>query len=220
MRSTIVLAMSFAVVAAIVGCGAKTDEPTVENEPSFEEQLLRAAGEYENWGRVDEHLNTSLVDCRAPSPARAHFSSSSDPDTHGRKLYTVFARQRSGYYVIPDGTAKIGQILVKESWTAEATTEVAPNTWYDHEKVVRTKGGNSFFPYSTKDGKVYKAAKPAGLFVMMKLDPKTPNTDEGWVYGTVTADGTTVTSSGRVESCMKCHQDAKQDRQFGMRTQE
>jgi hypothetical protein len=62
---------------------------------------------------------------------------------------------------------------------------------------------------------VYKAAKPAGLFVMMKLDPKTPGTDAGWVYGTLSADGKAVTAAGKVESCMKCHQDAKHDRLFG-----
>jgi hypothetical protein len=52
---------------------------------------------------------------------------------------------------------------------------------------------------------------------MFKLDPKTPGTDEGWVYGTVTADGKTVTSAGRVASRMKCHQEAPHDRLFGLK---
>jgi hypothetical protein len=51
---------------------------------------------------------------------------------------------------------------------------------------------------------------------MFKLDPKTPGTDEGWVYGTVSADGKQVTSAGRVESCMRCHQKAPHDRLFGL----
>jgi hypothetical protein len=51
---------------------------------------------------------------------------------------------------------------------------------------------------------------------MFKVDPKTKDTDNGWVYGTVTADGKKVTSSGKVESCMKCHQDAPHDRVFGL----
>jgi hypothetical protein len=47
------------------------------------------------------------------------------------------------------------------------------------------------------------------------MDPKTPGTDNGWVYGTVTADGKQVTSAGRVKSCMACHQRAPNDRVFG-----
>ena len=53
---------------------------------------------------------------------------------------------------------------------------------------------------------------------MFKLDPQTPDTDEGWVYGTVTPDGKKVTSAGKVESCMKCHQRAPHDRLFGLPT--
>ena len=51
---------------------------------------------------------------------------------------------------------------------------------------------------------------------MYKTDPKTPGTDEGWVYGTVTADGKKVTAAGRVQSCINCHQDARNDRLFGI----
>ena len=51
---------------------------------------------------------------------------------------------------------------------------------------------------------------------MMKLDPKTPGADDGWVYGTVSADGKTVTSAGRVASCMKCHE-TRPTRLFGLK---
>lgn len=60
-------------------------------------------------------------------------------------------------------------------------------------------------------------SKKFGLFIMMKLDPKTKGADQGWVYGTVSADGKTVSSSGRVESCMGCHVQTKNDRLFGMK---
>ena len=50
---------------------------------------------------------------------------------------------------------------------------------------------------------------------MVKLDPATPGTDEGWVYGTVSPDGKAVGAAGRVASCMKCHAEAKSDRLFG-----
>ncbi len=73
-----------------------------------------------------------------------------------------------------------------------------------------------FLPFAEKDGKIYHAAKQADLFIMFKVDPKTKDTDKGWVYGTVTADAKKVTSSGKVESCMNCHQDAPHDRLFGL----
>ena len=66
------------------------------------------------------------------------------------------------------------------------------------------------------DGRLYHAVQKKDLFIMYKMDPKTPGTDEGWVYGTVTADGQRATSAGLVGSCMKCHQQAPHDRLFGV----
>ena len=51
---------------------------------------------------------------------------------------------------------------------------------------------------------------------MFKAPPRTIGTDNGWVYGTVTSDGKTVTSAGRVATCMNCHKEAKHDRLFGL----
>ena len=51
---------------------------------------------------------------------------------------------------------------------------------------------------------------------MFKTKEGTPGTDRGWVYGTVSADGTTVTSVGLVKNGMQCHQDAPYDRQIGL----
>jgi hypothetical protein len=56
----------------------------------------------------------------------------------------------------------------------------------------------------------------AELFIMYKLDPETPDTDEGWVYGTVTGDGAALISGGRLASCMSCHLEAPHDRLFGL----
>ena len=52
------------------------------------------------------------------------------------------------------------------------------------------------------------------LFVMARVDSKA--SDAGWIYGTVNREGT-VTSAGRVESCMGCHVDAPHGRLFGLR---
>jgi hypothetical protein len=219
------------VAAALAGDSASI-------EPPFHKELKQAAAEYFAWGRVDDEFRWAPVFCRMPNPGRAYSSASDDAATHGRKLYSLFAKDRKNYLAMPiEKTAKVGQAIVKQSWVPEEITgEIADavrkigNVRHSLDgpaKIVVTehKGKDSaqhwerfdhFFPYVIKDDKVFKAAKQADLFVMLKLDPKTPNTDEGWVYGTVTPDGKTVTSAGRVASCMKCHVDAKADRLFGL----
>ena len=193
--------------------------PVKDPEEPFHKELLQAAKDYKAWGRVDDDPRWAPFDCRMPDPALARFSASKDADTHGQKLYSLFAKDRTAYVKLRgDRPVAVGQVVVKESWVPEETAEVRPGE-IDPAKVTRTKGtpgGDRFYPYATRGDKVFKASKPAGLFVMMKLDPKTPGTDVGWVYGTISADGKTVTAAGKVESCMKCHRDAKHDRLFGL----
>ena len=127
--------------------------------------------------------------------------------------------------------APIGQVIVKESWIPkEISVEVFTKlnqTAFRETGPVRTieekRFGDSIFdygdqllPFVSQKGKYYQAEKKAGLFIMMKLDPKTPGTDEGWVYGTIADDLKTVTSVGKVEKCMKCHQEAINDRLIGL----
>ena len=212
---------SAAVVAGIgmlISCVPAAPAP--ETDPPFHQELLQIAKDYKTWGRVDDPMRLAPYDCRMPPPAHAQFSGSTDTHTHGQKLYSLFAKDGEGYVRLTDKGAAVGQVIVKESWTAEEMKEMKAGTT-DWTKVVRTEdvgkgGGTHYYPYATKGDKVFKASKLAGLFIMMKLDPKTENTDAGWVYGTVSADGKTVTSAGRVESCVKCHQDAKHDRLFGL----
>lgn len=103
----------------------------------------------------------------------------------------------------------VGQTIVKESWQ--------PVEVQDNEKVPAIGPGTKFdFAFNSADGKPYRPGKQASLFIMVKTDPKTPGTDQGWVYGTVTRDGKRVTSAGRVQSCMGCHQSAPRDRMFGL----
>jgi hypothetical protein len=45
-----------------------------------------------------------------------------------------------------------------------------------------------------------------------------PGTDAGWIYATITPDGKTLTSAGRVQQCMDCHEAAPHDRLFGIQT--
>jgi hypothetical protein len=203
-----------AVGLLVLGGCSPGDDPKAEDEQPFHRELLQVAKEYEDWGRVDDDMRFAPQYCAMPNPSQAYVSRSTDADTHGQKLYSLFAKNRQEYRTF---ASPVGQAIVKQSWVPEEVTDVKPGD-VDSSKVIRTgqKHENRFYPYATKGDKVYRAAKPAGLFIMLKLDPKTPGTDDGWVYGTVSADGKTVTSAGRVESCMKCHQDAKHDRLFGL----
>ena len=81
------------------------------------------------------------------------------------------------------------------------TAALAPDT----KRKERDIGFDHFYPYVWNGDRVFKATKQADLFIMLKLDSKTPETDEGWVYATTTPDGQRVTAAGRIESCMNCH---------------
>lgn len=54
------------------------------------------------------------------------------------------------------------------------------------------------------------------LFVMWKTGGS--GTDDGWIYATLSPEGTEVTASGKLASCMECHESAKRDRLFGVTT--
>jgi hypothetical protein len=85
----------------------------------------------------------------------------------------------------------VGQIVVKAAFN--------PHRWHAAGKPPLAKG------------------LPKTLFIMFKLAPDTPGTDDGWVYGNVTPDGR-VTAGGRINRCMRCHtrdEDAR-DRMFGL----
>ena len=194
-----------------------------EDDKPFHKELLQVAKDYKTWGRVDDEARFGLLDCRMPEPAKAHVSASKDANTHGQKLYSLFAKEQFAYWALKGTTTvAVGQVVVKESWLAEEIKDAKPGKTDRKSIIVEGTGktADHFYPFATKDGKVFKATKPTGLFIMMKLDPKTPDTDEGWVYGTVSADLKTVTAAGKIESCMKCHQDAKNDRLFGLKVKE
>lgn len=182
------------------------EKDTAVNAERFHEPLLDIAKGYKKFAAVDPDARWAPQRCAAFQPRSQpgpRFSNSKDAETHGRKLYFLFAWDKTTYVGLEDKPVAVGQAIVKESW---APVE---------DKTVRKED----LPAASvidKDGKVYRAGKQGALFIMLKLDPKTPETDNGWVYGTVTADAKTVTSSGRVESCMSCHKEAKHDRLFGL----
>jgi hypothetical protein len=207
------------------------DEPVSEGTQRFHAQLLEIARTYKHYGRVDDEARWAPFLCRMPMPSVARFSASDEIDSHGRKLYFLFAKDRSSYVGKPKTPVSVGQVIVKESWLpVEVNKKKELNPWKDavHETVkldpaVRKKNPlagdqGAYLPYATNDGKLYHATKQAGLYVMYKTDKTTPGTDNGWVYGTITADGKKVTAAGAIQSCMACHQEAPRDRLFGLRS--
>ena len=53
-----------------------------------------------------------------------------------------------------------------------------------------TQTADHFYPYAKgEDGGVFRATEPAGLYLMWKVEPATPDTDEGWVYATILPSG-------------------------------
>jgi hypothetical protein len=203
----------------------------------FNERLLEIASSYERYGLVAPAVSWAPMDCafdigppvvgrQGPSPLapELRFSSGGDSASHGRKLYWLFVKEwpEGDSYVLPGRPNPVGQAVVKEAWAAEEVKgdDKPPKPL---RRKAKLRQGDKFveevalfLPDARKDGHRYRATRKTALFVMFKLDPETPDTDEGWVYGTVSADGKQVTSAGRVESCMRCHQKAPHDRLFGL----
>jgi len=225
----------------LVGCWEtnppKPDEGSVGSELMLEQlrpELLEIARTYEGFGRVDpRQLLWAPRYCQPPDsrPNTPALSASGDAETHGRKLYSLFVNmwpedaEPLGSYTSKTASP-VGQVIVKESWVPEVVTDPEAKREPVVKKVKRTRTAadgstepyevkDQFLPYAEKDGKWYRAAERGPLFVMMKLDPSTPGTDRGWVYGVVSPDGKEVQAVGRITSCMNCHEKAPHDRLFG-----
>ncbi len=188
----------------------------------FDEQIIQIARDYKQYGLVDDEARWAPWLCRMPLPARVRFSKSDDSETHGEKLYFLYAKNRDAYVEIENDKQEVGQVVVKESWhpketdkAIEAKGESDDDSGNDLAELLPP--GGSVITITEKDGQAYTTGESAGLYIMFKLEPDTAGTDNGWVYATVTADGNTITASGKVDSCISCHQDAPHDRLFGLR---
>jgi hypothetical protein len=118
-QSALTLLVASACLLAI-GCPQSSDDAEL-NSQSLNDQLLRAATEYKSWGVVVPNSRVAPMYCRAPGPASSEprFSASADLETHGQKLYFLFAKNKDEY--LDRGgrkAASIGQEIVKESWIA------------------------------------------------------------------------------------------------------
>jgi hypothetical protein len=209
----------------------------------FHDRLLEIAESYEGYQYVDYQVYMVGTGCEtngalSRSYRDVKWSASGDDATHGKKLYFAFSNHgkirpsmagkgKGNSYLPDEGEAnQVGKVVVKEAWLPEKVEDAGDPLPSVPRKIkfrVTDKNGAEHFeertiyytPYAGKNGHHYRAARKTGLFIMYKMDPATPGTDEGWVYGTVTADGKEVTGAGRLENCMKCHMEAPHDRLFG-----
>lgn len=153
-------------------------------------------GKYEAVGDWNRAISSCAFFGSGPALNQSDAASGSP---HGMKIYQLWAKDANAYLLAAKEAQPIGQIIVKESFTArEASSEEVTTSFY-----------------AERDGKKYKPDEPADLFIMFKGDPATPGTDEGWVYGILTADGKQLISSGSIKTCVDCHRQARHDRVFG-----
>lgn len=162
--------------------------PPAVDETRWQEHLLSAASEYTTYKRLGDDPHYAPTMCRMPLGTQGLRSDAEQKTPHGRKLYFMWAKDHDAYYTLGKVTGE--------------------------QPVGQVLVKESFHPKET--GSRELGAK-FGLFVMLRLDPSTPGTDNGWVYGTLDAEGKTVTSAGKVETCMGCHIDAGASRMFGPR---
>lgn len=217
---------------------APAPEPSASATPAHDEYVLdeasaatlrEAARDYLAWGRVDERPNVAPVLCRAPlphdygAPSQVRLSRADEAE-HGRKLYFLFAgpNQLGGRHLYaklgkPGSEVPVGFTVVKQSWTAEPGPAPAPAPAPTHPNAIITIEPPPPVTTLEHEGRQLHTGEPRELFVMTKIGaPDTPGTDLGWIYGTLTPDGQTVTSAGRVERCMSCHEHADHERLFGL----
>lgn len=215
------LAIAAGVVAQSGGAGEaeKPAEgaPAITLMPEMDGAILYAAREYKAWERVSDQPAQAPEMCGALPPLGVKSSTSQDQSTHGSKLYYLHARMPRQYFALfvdvwptpfvngQSDASQVGQTLVKESWQAvpiDAQFNARIQTsacWTDHET-----------------GKTFTTGDQRDLFIMLKVDPKTPGTDDGWIYAVVDPKEKKVRASGRLENCMGCHDsDQTRDRLFG-----
>ena len=193
---------------------AAVDEPgAAANDERWHATLRAIAAGYPSWGRVDDQMRWAPLSCAMPQPARAHISASGDESTHGRKLYTLYAKDPEAYgahksYAPPPelaGLADVAQVVVKEAF--RPVEDPSPDRGFGL--------GGELQP-AEHAGKRYRPGEPLGIYVVFQPRQADADTDAGWVDGTVAADLKTVTSAVKVASCMGCHQKVAQGRLFGL----
>jgi len=217
----------FLLLLPLVACASDPDDrsteprepnPLLDADPAWIATAQETRDHYTQWGRFDEGARWSPERCWMPPADHARLSASRDESTHGRKIYSLYAKDRNAYVNLLEQDAPVGQVLVKESFHPDLLPEgtLAENFPYLSFEAQQELIEDRWMPY-VRDGagREFKAGARGPLFLMMKFAADSPGTDNGWVYATLDTEGE-VTAAGAIASCMECHEDAPRDRQFGL----
>ena len=172
------------------------------NDASFHPAIKAAAEEYLRFAMVNT-ASMKVPDKDATAEGEAFLEDpaarmSQAESGHGQKLYFLFAKNIA-HYINRDGSeSPVDQALVKETWTAVPGNPDARNL-RNHASF------NRVHPRVTVGEKTLELGERSDLFVMLKQDPKTEGTDQGWVYGVIDPGSYEVKSAGAVASCIACH---------------
>lgn len=211
----------------------ESDEPMLDDE-RFHDVLLKVHEEHEKY-TVTRDRFWGIELCAGPPPATVR--GTTQRGAHGKKEAYYFAKRSmdydfGGFYLVAGGKVQVDE----ETGSEEVTTSRLPQEQQVGQAIVKKAGNYVFwqegeddtgiqqFPYRIEvtkgddpDSDTYRKLyfRLKNYFIMTKLDPDTPGTDEGWVYGVVNPKGE-VTASGKIMSCMSCHQKGTRDRMFGL----
>lgn len=223
MRAGPVLALAPAALTLLCACGAALSLSCAHDagsaEPAagaIEAMIDAAARSTSELPVVGPHLNWSPFLCMMPPAARALLSSVDAEEGHGSKIYALRSNQGEAYMKL--GTDEevelpLFTVLVKEAFAPVLHPgEDAPSPHSTPGWELALSEG--YVPFAERDGLTYTTGRPRGLFVMLRLPEGTPDTMDGWAYGTVDPAGR-VTGSGAMESCIRCHRTADHGGVFG-----
>ncbi|MEO8549170.1 MAG: hypothetical protein ABI678_04335 [Kofleriaceae bacterium] len=190
---------------------------SAEPDKHFAAIIKQAATDYQKWTRVDEQPNIAPELCRAPLPADYGVAakvrlSAAEGGAHHDKLFYLWASDKAAY--LKQGTIAAGFAIVKQSFSTKRHTEAKTATT---TSIAFGRNPPPITWTKTPHGAL-EIDQPKELFIMAKTKT-TGGTDDGWIYGTVATDGT-VTSAGKVETCMHCHVEAPHGRLFGLPKEE
>jgi hypothetical protein len=176
----------------------RTDTPG----PAGADFFLAVANQYDQYTRYDNVARRAPIYCAAAVTAQPDVSRSDDLETHGQKLFYLYTRDRQRYM---NATARSNLFI------PGTVPEPMPPVPGGHA-VTQILVKESFSPGPNGPD----TAHPQDLFLMVQFPPRTPNTDDGWVFAVITPDRKNVKQFGLVESCVKCHATAPFDHQFGL----
>jgi hypothetical protein len=184
-------------------------QPVTISEADWPALILAIAAEYKGYERVSDRADWAPFLSRPPRSA-VLASAAPEQSPHGDKLYYLYAKNGEEYIRLPwqkVGTrAATGQALIKESFHPVEVSAAA----------ARRSGRDT----AVRSGIHYTTGEQGELFIMAKVASDVPApaaTDEGWIYGVTDPQGRRIVASGRIASCMGCHEKAPHDRLFGLK---